>query len=229
MFSRNKNEYTIERLIAIGDIHGCFDQLYELIIIKIGIKKDDKIVLLGDYIDRGPDSKGVLDLIMKLIDEGYDLIPIMGNHEDMMLSARDHRLDILNWSVNGGEKTMLSFNVSSVLDIDEKYFTFLRSMKKYHVHDRYIFVHGGFNDDIDDPFSDEFSMMWDRRFEYKSQVFKDKIIIHGHRPRSLEELRKEISTLPRVINLDTGCVYGRSGAYGYLSGLDMSAMELYYV
>lgn len=195
----------------------------------IDLKKDDKLVLLGDYIDRGPGSKDILDLIMDLIDENYNIVPLMGNHEDMMLNASRSALDNYNWMLNGGDETLNSFDAISVEEIDKKYLDFISSLPKYHAEGKYIFVHGGFNDDLDDPFTDEYSMMWDRRFEYNSPVFRNKIIVHGHRPHPLRELKKQIRQSPQVINIDTGCVYGRARGLGDLSALDLLSMQLYTV
>ncbi len=185
--------------------------------------------MLGDYIDRGPESKQVLDLIMELISEGYDILPLMGNHEDMMRNAPRSNMDNYNWMLNGGGETLDSFGVSSAGNIDKKYLDFVSALSLYHIIDNYIFVHGGFNDYIDDPFSDEYSMLWERRFEYNSPVFYGKTIIHGHRPHSLAELREQMKHKPSIINIDTGCVYGKDYGLGDLTAIDLYSMKLYSV
>ncbi|HDZ41504.1 MAG TPA: serine/threonine protein phosphatase [Bacteroidetes bacterium] len=215
------------RLLAIGDSHGCSDRLNVLINDHVRLTKKDKLILLGDYIDRGPDSKGVLDLIMKLASEGYEVVTLMGNHENMMINAPRSPLDNYNWMMNGGDETLRSFGVSSVNEIDRKYMDFLLSMPFYHKTGNFIFVHGGFNDDIEDPFRDTYSMIWERRYEYHSPVFKGKIIVHGHRPHPLSELKEQIKKSPSVINIDTGCVYGKEYGLGDLTAIDLLKMELY--
>ena len=217
------------RLLAIGDSHGCFRQLFILITEVINLKREDKLVMLGDYIDRGAESKEVLDLIMELISDGYDIVPLMGNHEDMMINAHRSPLDNYNWMLNGGDETLRSFGVLSAKEIDKIYIDFISAMPLYHIIGNFIFVHGGFNDDIDDPFEDEYSMMWERRYEYNSPVFEGKTIIHGHRPHSLTELREQIKHKPSVINIDTGCVYGKDYGLGNLTAIDLNSMKLYYV
>ncbi|MFA5814000.1 MAG: metallophosphoesterase [Bacteroidales bacterium] len=72
-----------QRLLAIGDIHGCFNAFRTLVEQKIQIKKRDKIILLGDYIDRGTHSKEVVDYIFDLQNKGFDIVPLIGNHEAM--------------------------------------------------------------------------------------------------------------------------------------------------
>ncbi len=78
----------IKRLFAIGDVHGCLHELKNLVEQKLKLRTDDKLVLLGDYIDRGPDSKGVIDYIMTLQKKGFDVVPLKGNHELMLLVVK---------------------------------------------------------------------------------------------------------------------------------------------
>lgn len=94
----------MKRLFAIGDIHGCFDSFKDLVESKIQLQKDDKLILLGDYIDRGDSSKEVVDFIIKLLENGYDIIPLMGNHEAMLLEAFEDEKNISKWIQNGGMK-----------------------------------------------------------------------------------------------------------------------------
>lgn len=217
------------RLLAIGDSHGCFRQLYKLVTRIINLTRDDTLIMLGDYVDRGEDSKAVLDMIMQLATDEYHIIPLMGNHEDMMINAPGSSMDNYNWMLNGGGDTLRSFEVSSVDEIDKKYMDFISGMKLYHVIDNFIFVHAGLNDDITDPFEDRNSMLWERRFEYNSPVFKGKTIVHGHRPHSLTELKEQLKHSPPVINIDTGCVYGKEYGLGDLTAIDLNKMEVYSV
>jgi len=218
-----------KRLLAIGDSHGCFRQLYLLLTEVINLNRQDEIVLLGDYIDRGDDSKAILDLIMDLIANGYNIIPLKGNHEDMMLKASESVLNKHNWMLNGGEQTLTSFGVTSVSEIDSKYLDFISGLKLYHQYDKYLFVHAGFNDDLENPFEDEYSMIWERRFDYRSPFLRDKIIVHGHRPQPLADLRQQLKDAPQVINIDTGCVYGKESGLGNLSAIDLFTMKIYSV
>ncbi|HCC71272.1 MAG TPA: hypothetical protein DEQ09_09000 [Bacteroidales bacterium] len=218
-----------KRLLAIGDTHGCYKQLYILMTGVINLTMNDKIVLLGDYIDRGAESKAVIDMIMELKSKRYDIVPLKGNHEDMMINAPNSALDNYNWILNGGDETLKSFGVRYVNDIEKKYMEFISGLYPYHIVDNYIFVHAGFNDDIENPFEDEYSMLWERRYEYYSPVFKDKIIIHGHRPHPLSELKEQVKHSSRVINIDTGCVYGKDRGLGDLTAIDLHSMKLYSV
>jgi serine/threonine protein phosphatase 1 len=218
-----------ERLLAIGDSHGCYESLQSLVHEVIRAGKHDRIILLGDYIDRGQDSKAVLDFIMKLVSEGYDVIPLKGNHEDMMLKAAMSPMNNYNWMRNGGYETLNSFGVTSVDEIDNSYMDFVSSLPFYHMEDEFIFVHGGFNDDIPDPFEDTYSMIWARKYEYHSPVLKNKTIIHGHRPHALSELEEQLEKSPSVINIDTGCVYGKEYGLGDLTAIELRDMQLFSV
>ena len=217
------------RLFAIGDIHGCFDPFRELVEHRIGIRKEDRLVLLGDYIDRGTNIREVIDYIIDLRENGYDIICLMGNHEAMMLESIKSEKAQDNWFMNGGYGTLLSFGVESVNELSAKYRTFFRSLSYYYVADKFIFVHAGFNDNIPDPFEDKFQMIWSRRDSYMNPVFDQKIIVHGHTPIPLNVCREEIVSGSRVVNIDTGCVYGELGGYGHLTGIELFSRELYSV
>ena len=67
------------RTLALGDIHGCLDAL-KLLLARIELTPDDRVIALGDYVDRGPDSRGVLDLMVKLHETGQ-LVALRGNHD----------------------------------------------------------------------------------------------------------------------------------------------------
>ena len=108
----------MDRLFAIGDIHGCFDSLKELIENHIQLRKNDKLVLLGDYIDRGANSKKVIDYIIDLQVKGFDIIALTGNHEVMLLDSFDNEKNIPKWIQNGGTNTLKSFELDSIKSIN---------------------------------------------------------------------------------------------------------------
>ena len=105
----------MSRTIAIGDIHGCSIAL-EALIEAISPQPDDTIIPLGDYVDRGIDSKGVLDQLIELRDR-CNLVPILGNHDQMMLHARDGRSDFQGWLDCGGDAALDSYGSSRKLDL----------------------------------------------------------------------------------------------------------------
>jgi len=97
------------RVLAIGDIHGCTLQL-DALLEAMSPAGDDQIVTLGDYIDRGPDSAGVMNRLLRL-KRSYNLIPLLGNHELMFLKARTDRDWYAGWMKNGGDETLRSYGM----------------------------------------------------------------------------------------------------------------------
>ena len=174
------------RNFAIGDIHGCFDSLKELIENKIQFQKNDKLIFLGDYIDRGYNSKEVIDYIIELQNNDYDIVTLLGNHESMLVDAYNNEGAMSKWIQNGGAETLKSFEIDSLKDLDSKYLNFFNSLKLYFELDEYLFVHAGFNDELKNPFVDKYSMLWKSRERYFNPLLRDRIIIHGHSPVSIK-------------------------------------------
>ena len=218
-----------KRLFAIGDIHGCFESLKNLIENKIKLKKSDKLVLLGDYIDRGPQSKEVVDFIIELQSKGYDIVTLMGNHEAMLIDAMENEKNFSKWIHNGGGRTLISFDVESLKDLDQQYILFFKGLILFYTFDNFLFVHAGFNDLIDNPFSDKFTMLWSRNTFYKHPLLIDKIIVHGHTPITINHCQELVTTQKQRINIDTGCVYSDIEGLGFLTALELFSYKLFSV
>jgi serine/threonine protein phosphatase 1 len=219
----------MSRLIAIGDIHGCYRPFYELVIKVIDLRKDDRLILLGDYIDRGFQSREVIDFIIDLKEKGFDIVPLTGNHEAMLLESYSDPGMLYLWSMNSCETTLQSFGIKDIRDIGKRYIDFFSRLKFYESLGNYLFVHAGFNDSEADPFSDKFHMIWESRPVYENPVLFGKTIIHGHRPKFVDYVQKLINEKSKVIPIDTGCVYEREMGYGFLSALEVNEMVLHSV
>ena len=219
----------MKRLFAIGDIHGCFDSLKELVENKIQLDKNDKLILLGDYIDRGNKSKEVVDYIIDLQEKDYNITPLIGNHELLLLETFEDEKNKPKWIQNGGDETLKSFGVSSIKDISPKYLDFFTNLKNYFSIEDYLFVHAGFNDKILNPFQDTYSMVWESQVEYLNPLLAGKTIIHGHRPITVEHCEKQINDKKPVINIDTGCVYKEKVGYGKLTAIELYSKKLFSV
>jgi serine/threonine protein phosphatase 1 len=216
----------VARLFAISDIHGCYRPFYELVVNVIDLKKDDRLILLGDYIDRGDQSKEVIDFIIDLKKNGFDVTPLTGNHEQMMLESF-HDSDMLPlWFLNNGMTTLESFGIQDVRDIGFEYIKFLAELEYFHEAGNMLFVHAGFNDHNPDPFTDRHIMIWECRYSYQNPVLAGKTIIHGHRPKTMDYVKKLITEKSRVIPIDTGCIYEKEMGYGNLSALEVNSMTL---
>ena len=218
-----------KRLFAIGDIHGCFDSLKELVENKIQLQKSDKLILLGDYIDRGDKSKAVVDFIIELQNKGYDIVPLMGNHEAMLLDSYENEKNISKWIQNGGNETLKSFDINSIKIIDYKYLKFFKELKYYYSFDEFLFVHAGFNDDLVNPFTDYYSMLWKCKESYTNPLLSNKTIIHGHNPVSVSKSEERVLSKLDVINIDTGCVYKVKVGKGRLTAYECNTKRILFV
>lgn len=217
------------RLFAISDIHGCFKPFYELIVNCIKLKKTDQLILLGDYIDRGDQSKEVIDFIIDLKNSGFNITPLTGNHEVMLLDSFYNPEILPLWLMNSGMSTLNSFEIQNIMEIDSLYLNFFSSLEFYKIIENIVFVHAGFNDFAINPFADKQSMVWECRTSYQNPALSGKTVIHGHRPKTISHVKKLISEKSNVIPIDTGCVYGKEMGYGRLSALELNNMELFSV
>jgi serine/threonine protein phosphatase 1 len=216
----------MNRLFAISDIHGCYKSFYDLVVRKIDLNKSDRLILLGDYVDRGEQIREVIDFIIDLKEKGFNITILKGNHEEMLLdSIHDPEMFAL-WMINRGSTTLESFGIKEVPQMEKKYIDFFNSLEYYREEGNFLFVHAGFNDFIDDPFSDFETMIWECNPSYSNPLLQGKTIIHGHRPKFVDYVKKLINEKSSVIPIDTGCVYEKEMGYGFLSALDVNKMEL---
>jgi len=214
----------VGRRFAISDIHGCLIT-FKALLQKIDLKKEDDLFLLGDYIDRGKDSKGVIDHIWYLQKEGFRIHCLRGNHEQMMLDAKIHNDKEPMWLRNGGKETIESFPNNIV---NNDYFNWIISLPYYFETQDYLLVHAGFNFRDYTPFHDSTAMMWIRNWydDLNRNWLGNRFIIHGHTPTRkpiLEERLKNISKMP-VVNVDCGCCFEKEGL-GYLAAFDLDKRE----
>jgi serine/threonine protein phosphatase 1 len=169
------------RLFAIGDIHGNSKALAKLLD-AVKPSEEDVVVLLGDYIDRGPDSSGVIETILELRQK-TELICLRGNHEQMMLNALESEEASDFWCQCGGDQTLSSFGCEKVKSIPAIVWDFLRGTVLYHETPMNIFVHA--NVDFDSPMEYQCAstLLW-RHIEYPPSHQSGKLIICGHTPQS---------------------------------------------
>jgi serine/threonine protein phosphatase 1 len=128
--------------------------------------------------------------------------------------------------MNSGETTLESFKISDVDQIEGKYIDFLTSLSYYHSSGKFLFVHAGFDDYATDPFSDIHGMIWECHDIYNNPLLKGMTIIHGHRPKTIDQVKERIKADSGVIPIDTGCVYDIEMGYGHLSALEVNSMKL---
>jgi serine/threonine protein phosphatase 1 len=192
---------------AIGDVHGCLIQLRKLIDLCEADAQGHlmKLVLLGDYIDRGPDSKGVIEQLMALRKIRSDqIICLMGNHEDMLLAALDHPDWEDRWLRNGGVQTLESYGVIDPVRIPKDHIDWLRQLPKFHDDGRRFFVHAGIHPERALDRQDEFDLLWIKEPFLSSTRDFGRLIVHGHTPSKNSRPDVRINRL----NIDTGAVFG---------------------
>ncbi len=219
---------------VIPDIHGYMNTLKSLVENRIALTKEDSLYFLGDYIDRGPNSKGVIDYIMSLQNSGYDVHCLRGNHEDYCIKAWEedqHKVLFRShiekeWRKNGALATLESFGVKRPREINERYINWMKSTKFYIELDKFFLVHAGFNFHINNPFDDISSMMWIRDFKVDRNKVGGKKVIHGHVPveYSLIDLfaqTKGYDFLP----LDNGVYYKDRDGFGNLLAYNIDTNE----
>ena len=221
----------------IPDIHGCFKTVKALLENTLKVTKNDELYFLGDYIDRGPDSKGVIDYLMHLQNEEYNVHFLKGNHEDMCVSAfqADQKKKLFGkhveqkeWEAVGAEKTLKSFNVKHPREIPQLYIDWMNACLPYIELEEYILVHAGMNFHISDPFKDEQSMMWTRKFRVDYSKTHGKKIIHGHIPvdYSFMSLVVEQNDRYDFIALDNGVYVTDKPGLGNLMAFNPDTKQL---
>lgn len=195
------------RTYTIGDIHGCLAKLIALVKLcrTDAGKHRQKFVFLGDYIDRGPDSKGVIDYLMTLQqDRPEDVVCLMGNHEDMLLAALDAEEWEENWLRNGGIHTLSSYGVTAARDLPKSHIDWIRQLPKFNDDGLRFFVHAGVRPHQPLDSQDEYDLLCIREPFLSSTKDFGRLIVHGHTP--LRSGRPE--SRPNRLNLDTAAVYG---------------------
>jgi serine/threonine protein phosphatase 1 len=212
------------RTIAIGDIHGCSAALAALID-AIAPSAEDTIVALGDYIDRGPDSRGVLERLIAL-GARCRLMPLLGDHEEMLLDALRDNANLRKWLACGGAETLRSYGWAPgsqrrrVADwIPEAHRVFLNRCVPYHETATHLFVHAGYVPDLPMNQQPALAIRWrvtDARTA--SPHCSGKTAIVGH----TRQLSGEVLDLGFLSCIDTNCVRG-----GWLTALDTTTGRIW--
>jgi serine/threonine protein phosphatase 1 len=197
----------MQLLYVIGDVHGMSRQLRALVkrCRRHAAGRPMKFVFIGDYIDRGPDSRGVIEFLMHLEAKRPDeAIFLMGNHETLALSAVA-RSDFMNdWVDNGGASTLRSYGAASAAELPEDHVEWLRSLAHCCDDGQRFFVHAGINPDKPLDEQDWQDLLWIREPFLSDHRDYGRLIVHGHTPTrdGMPDLRRN------RLNIDTGAVFG---------------------
>ncbi len=208
------------RTLAIGDIHGCYDALVALED-HVGIKDDDTIVTLGDYVDRGPGTAEVLEWVMERHASGQ-LIPLRGNHEIMMLAALDGEQSLDSWLSVGGDAVLESYRRAGFSGqpeaLPESHLQFLRSScLRYHEIETHFFVHATVYPEYELEDQPDFMLFWEKWMGMRRHM-SGKIMVCGHTAqRSGWPAHDENSV----------CIDTRAHGGGWLTCLDVATNEFW--
>lgn len=204
------------RTIAIGDIHGC-DVALDLLLETIQPQPDDLLVILGDVIDRGPDSRRCIEQILELRRQ-VRVVHLMGNHEEMMLDAMQGGEWLDHWPAYGGAEMLESYG-GGFENIPEEHLTFLRNSKDYFETESHIFVHGYLRPQMPPDQEETMWLRWARFQATSAAHISGKRVICGHTAQS----NGMPVVCPHYVCIDT-CAYCPRG---FLSALHVESDTLW--
>jgi serine/threonine protein phosphatase 1 len=195
---------------AIGDIHGCLEQLNLLLAAcdRLRSGQGARFIFLGDYLDRGPHSKGVVDLLIKGGGKrDREFICLRGNHEEMLLRAANKNRfdrDLMTWWGNGGEQTLESYGVDDPADLPPEHLDWVRSLPSHACDPHRLFVHAGIRPGIALASQSDEDLLWIREPFLSSADNHGAFVVHGHTPTPA----RKPDLRPNRVNIDTGACFG---------------------
>ncbi len=217
----------MSRRLVITDIHGCFHSFQNLLEERIKLQKSDLLYLLGDYINKGPHSKEVLDYLLALRRDGYQLQMLRGNHEQELLDYIDGKSSLDRLMSKGALSLLKSFEVEHPQEIPMAYIHFIRSMKYFFELPDFYLVHAGFDFSRQNPFTASETLLNIRNYTVDLVKTNNRRIIHGHSPTNLEEIIQSLDARKTLhYSLDAGCAYKDNKRQAHLLALDLDSWEL---
>jgi diadenosine tetraphosphatase ApaH/serine/threonine PP2A family protein phosphatase len=194
------------RTYVVGDIHGSLGKLRGLMVrCERDAGDQPKIfIFIGDYIDRGRDSRGVVEYLIDLQARMPRVICLMGNHEALALAAVDGDADVDIWLLNGGDMTLRSYHAAGASGLPSAHVAWFRSLPLTHDDGRRLFVHAGVNPAKPLDAQDEDDLLWIREPFLSDPRDYGRLVVHGHTPLTtgIPDVR------PNRVNIDTAAVFG---------------------
>lgn len=209
------------RCYVVADIHGCLDELVRLLE-ALPLEDSDRLIFLGDYVDRGPDPKGVVSYLIERERKGkQEMIFLKGNHEDMFLAylGLPGRYGDM-FLFNGGGATLASYGIppsssssqEGLSRIPQNHLKFFQELRSYYLMEPFLCVHAGIHPAKPLEQQDEEELLWIRDEFILNRHFLPYTVLFGHTPQ-----REVLFHLPYKVGLDTGLVYGN----------ELSCLEVY--
>lgn len=210
-------DQNFSRIFAIGDIHGCLSET-ELLLNhlqnELSVGEDDLVVFIGDYVDRGPNSKEVVEMLLSFKRSVPNTLFLRGNHEEMLLSylgcSGETRMG-KSYLYNGGESTLLSYGVpedefeNALEHIPAGHVSFFLATERYVILPKFVFAHAGLNPLRDLRAQLDEDLLWIRDEFIKNVHYFERVVVFGHTP-----YQEVMFNFPYKIGIDTGLVYGNA-------------------
>jgi serine/threonine protein phosphatase 1 len=171
----------MSQTFVIPDIHGRLDLLDSGLAEIAARSKDgrDTIITIGDYVDKGPASKGVIDRLMRGAGNGFALVTLKGNHDAMMADAlRDHS-KMADWLAKGGDDALASYG-GDAADVPQLHIRWLEQLRLFHVDRHRVYVHAGVDPGVSLELQSEKTLLWKRYAEGYPEGFGGRHVVHGH-------------------------------------------------
>ena len=213
---------------ATTDLHGCLHTFRHLVEEELRLTRTDELYLLGDYVNKGPDSRGVLDYLMHLQATGYQVHCLRGNHDQALLDATKRRWRWDWLGPRGRLPTLHSFGVTRMCDIPAHYLEWLAALPYEIELPDYVLVHAGYDFALPpaEMRQDHTTMLTTKKFVYDPSRLAGKRLLHGHVPTTTAKVRSRAGSRPGFLGLDTGCVYRHNPELAHLTALNLDTWEL---
>ncbi|MBO3271289.1 metallophosphoesterase [Hymenobacter defluvii] len=210
------------------DIHGCAVTLRHTVEDVLHLRPTDELYVLGDYVNKGPDSQGVLDYLMQLPQRGYQVLCLRGNHDQDLLDAATDQ-GKMEWASDPDyQLTLQSFGVTQPSEIPPEYLRWLAALPFQHDLADYTLVHAGFDfhQPPDKMRADHHTMMTIKQFTFDASRMQGRRLLHGHVPTPTAEVERHVHNHQESIGLDTGCVYRHNPELAHLAVLELDSLQL---
>jgi serine/threonine protein phosphatase 1 len=204
------------RTIAIGDVHGCSAAL-AAVLEAVRPCADDTVVMLGDYIDRGPDSRGVIEQLLAL-GKQCNLVPLLGNHEVLLLAITEGLAPLGFWlDACGGDATVASYE-GALTNIPQSHLDFLRGCRRHYETDQHVFLHANYVPALPLESQPDDVLFWLHLAQIPPPHISGKRAFVGHTPQR----SGRILDAGHIVCIDTFCC-----GDGYLTAMDVDSGEIW--